>query len=281
MRKPTQAHDARTCPHCGKKFTPRHKAQRYCTNRKDGPRSCQKMAESERERQRGRKVRKVLMVCHHCGVEFMGEKRKRKKGSREHYYCTHRCYSDYRSWGFRKRFASELEWLSCKTCGSKWLPSKGTRNKRCPTCFPIPVGPHSQLKRKGQPTMWRAGPCRRCGTDFVGFSFNHDKPPQFCSDSCASRTGKDTRRARLANVETKPYSRHEIFERDGWVCQLCKLPVHQDANYQDDWAPSIDHVVPISLGGPDSPENVQCAHRLCNSRKSNRVPGHEQLALRL
>jgi hypothetical protein len=35
------------------------------------------------------------------------------------------------------------------------------------------------------------------------------------------------------------------------------------------------------LGGPDTPSNVQCAHRICNSRKSNQLENNEQLALAL
>ncbi len=271
----------KTCPECQRAFVAKTLAQVYCTSPKDGPGNCQKIAERRRARQRDYRRPRIKMVCHHCGAEFMGEKKKRVKGTHEHYYCSHACYSEYRSWGFRKYFVTKLEWMACKTCGSKWLPNKGGHSRKCPTCFPVPLGPHSRLRNKGQPAMWRAGACRRCGTGFVGFSFNYDKPPEFCSNRCGSQTAKETRRARLANVETKAYSRHQIFERDGWVCQLCDLAVDRGAHYQNDWAPSIDHVVPISLGGPDTPENVQCAHRLCNSRKSNIVPSDEQLSLRL
>lgn len=44
-------------------------------------------------------------------------------------------------------------------------------------------------------------------------------------------------------------------------------------------APTIDHVVPLDLGGDDKRANVQLAHFICNSRKSNRLNGPVQLAL--
>lgn len=269
------------CPECGERFVAKTIAQSYCTGPSDGPGNCQKKAERKRAKARGYKQPRVPMICHGCGSEFMGERRKRKPGVREHQYCTHECYSACREWTARKHFKTDLEWRLCARCDTAWLPNKGGKGPRCPTCFPVPIGPHSSIRKKGQPAIWRAGPCRRCGQGFVGFSFNHSNPPEFCSERCVAQTAKDTRRARLANVETKPYSRHEIFERDRWMCQLCQLPVDRHAHYQDDQAPSIDHVVPISLGGPDAPENVQCAHRLCNSRKSNKVQSHEQLAIRL
>lgn len=68
------------------------------------------------------------------------------------------------------------------------------------------------------------------------------------------------------------YTRDEVFERDGWVCQLCLHPVDPGllgGNRFDPWYPTVDHVIPITRGGADSIENVQLAHRICNARKSS------------
>jgi 5-methylcytosine-specific restriction endonuclease McrA len=44
-------------------------------------------------------------------------------------------------------------------------------------------------------------------------------------------------------------------------------------------APSLDHIVPLSLGGsPDSPANLQLTHLRCNLAKRDR-PAGEQLRL--
>jgi len=64
-----------------------------------------------------------------------------------------------------------------------------------------------------------------------------------------------------------PYAPHEIFERDGWTCQLCGGPVDPGASRHSALGATIDHVLAISRGGVDAPENVQTAHRSCNSRK--------------
>jgi 5-methylcytosine-specific restriction endonuclease McrA len=34
---------------------------------------------------------------------------------------------------------------------------------------------------------------------------------------------------------------------------------------------TLDHVVPISVGGEHTRENVRCAHLRCNARRGNRV----------
>ena len=71
----------------------------------------------------------------------------------------------------------------------------------------------------------------------------------------------------------------EIFERDGWLCQLCGLPIDRDAAWPHPMSVSLDHIVPLSLGGAHSRANTQCAHISCNIGKSNRYDGYQQMAL--
>lgn len=70
------------------------------------------------------------------------------------------------------------------------------------------------------------------------------------------------RRARLANVEHQPYTRREIYERDGGACRGCSKALPNEKG-----AFQIDHIVPISLGGPDTPANVQLMCPKCNRAK--------------
>ena len=80
-----------------------------------------------------------------------------------------------------------------------------------------------------------------------------------------------TRRARKLANGVVPYRRSDIFERDGWVCQLCFQPIDRGAAGPRSASASIDHIVPISKGGADAPDNVQAAHFGCNSRKKDRL----------
>ena len=63
-----------------------------------------------------------------------------------------------------------------------------------------------------------------------------------------------------------------IYERDGWACQLCGDPIDRDADPMvGGLAPSLDHIVPRSLGGGDDDDNLRMAHRDCNARRGARV----------
>jgi hypothetical protein len=67
------------------------------------------------------------------------------------------------------------------------------------------------------------------------------------------------RRAAVLGVGHEPYRRTEIFKRDKGICGICHQPVGEK------W--HIDHIIPVSKGGPDAPHNVQVAHPECNHRK--------------
>lgn len=86
------------------------------------------------------------------------------------------------------------------------------------------------------------------------------------------RNNYHARRAlRAGSSSGEPFANSDVFERDGWVCGLCDEPVSRDAVYPDPLSASLDHVVPLSLGGAHSLENVQLAHLSCNVRKGARV----------
>lgn len=86
------------------------------------------------------------------------------------------------------------------------------------------------------------------------------------------QNAKKLRRKRLlAGAVQETYTRLSVFEKDGWVCQLCGGAIDPSLPWPDRMAASVDHIVPISLGGDDTFDNVQAAHSGCNSSKGNRV----------
>ena len=68
------------------------------------------------------------------------------------------------------------------------------------------------------------------------------------------------RRARMKRVPSEYFSREEIYGRDGGRCHICKKKVAKGEA-------SIDHLVPISAGGPNTKDNVALAHTICNIRR--------------
>lgn len=85
-----------------------------------------------------------------------------------------------------------------------------------------------------------------------------------------NRQKQTRRRARQAGNGTENYERSDIWDRDHGICGICDLSVDRLLQWPHGGMFTIDHVVPISLGGADVPENVQVAHLACNIAKSAR-----------
>ncbi len=61
---------------------------------------------------------------------------------------------------------------------------------------------------------------------------------------------------------------------EGRPCHLCGLPIDYSLPAGDPWSFEVDEIVPVSCGGsPYDYANVDAAHRVCNQRRGNRMPG--------
>lgn len=55
-------------------------------------------------------------------------------------------------------------------------------------------------------------------------------------------------------------------------CGICGKPVDFSYKAPHPLSPTVDHIIPVSLGGhPSDPDNLQLAHRCCNREKSNKM----------
>lgn len=125
--------------------------------------------------------------------------------------------------------------------------------------------------------------CKYCGTPFMT---EYKKSKMFCSEECAHkhshylsklaekrRKGKITALEKLDSDITLPL----LFQRDKGICKICGTMCDwKDVENKNGFAvvgenyPSIDHIIPISKGGSHTWDNVQLAHKRCNSIKSNK-----------
>lgn len=83
------------------------------------------------------------------------------------------------------------------------------------------------------------------------------------------------RRAKLNKVKHIPYTKEEVLEKYGTNCHICGVPIDLKAPRKagkKGWENGLhlDHLIPISKGGPDTIENVRPAHGLCNMSKGAR-----------
>ena len=162
--------------------------------------------------------------------------------------------------------------IRCKACGT--IKERSRRkifedeNIACAEC---------DNNRKGVDV----GVCEECGREYKRYS-----PQQvLCRDCHDERerikrnTMKRLREAKARQNGKVDYSitLTRLMERDNHICQICGREVDEtDYVYVNDTFiagnnyPSIDHIVPLSKGGVHQWDNVQLAHRICNSIKCDR-----------
>lgn len=68
-----------------------------------------------------------------------------------------------------------------------------------------------------------------------------------------------------------PYSKRNIFVRDGYRCMYCGTKQQKL---------TVDHVVPRSQGGASSFDNCVASCRPCNHKKGNRTPREAKMFLK-
>lgn len=84
------------------------------------------------------------------------------------------------------------------------------------------------------------------------------------------------RKAKIKGSRTIAYSEKDVLALYGTKCHICKKEIDMEAprhTAKKGWEFSfhIDHVVPISKGGPDSIDNVRPSHAKCNLAKSDNM----------
>lgn len=64
----------------------------------------------------------------------------------------------------------------------------------------------------------------------------------------------------------KRWNRNRLLDKFGGCCGLCKKAFEKMKDV------TIDHIIPLSKGGPDVFENMQPAHEQCNQMKRDMSP---------
>ena len=153
--------------------------------------------------------------------------------------------------------------------------SYASRGCRCDECRAAARSYNAARYVEQVPT---AGRCSQCGEP------KWSKRARLCANCRDERKRakrhriSHERRAAKYGVDAERFSPLEVFQRDKWRCHLCGKKVPRTATAPDPRAPSLDHVVPLALGGTHTRANVALAHLGCNIAKGTR-PAGEQLAL--
>lgn len=110
--------------------------------------------------------------------------------------------------------------------------------------------------------------CVICGEQFVGHGGRMVCARPAC-EKAQLKAGRKRAKVKRRFKTVELFDASEIFERDGFRCQICNRALKVGAAVPDPMAPTIDHILPVSKGGQHTRANVRAAHFICNSLRSN------------
>lgn len=247
------------CPICGRAIvqTNRGRPRKYCSP------ACQM------RRHRPNWSPDGMKPCQQCGRAF----RVAASGDR---YCSDEC---------RSLRAMRSVSLACVSCGERFVarPYPGRRGSTAPggirkTCSERCAQERARVAPRRPVEQWRAKAraCSTCG-----------RPMQRLGGArrCAACAGDNLRAywrqknatRRGATALGRRMTIRDLGERDGWRCHLCGKSVSPKFRAPHRMSPTFDHLMPVSAGGTDAPENLALAHFGCNSRRQ--AAGEVQLLL--
>ena len=216
-------------------------------------------------------------TCKMCGVRFTRWENYSHTGT--HTVRCHDCYLAYNRALNKKRPKKRRpaqEPRACRHCEAD-ISDKRPQARWCGKKCRWADRPNGGHRTTGTAT------CAECGTTFDTVRGRNT----YCGLVCAGRsriltqdqneTSQNSRRRRQRERQarmTGTYRRRDIFERDGWLCQLCHKPLGKQP-YPHPQSPSIDHIIPLSQGGMDKRANVQAVHLRCNCAKGAGVCGSQ------
>lgn len=121
--------------------------------------------------------------------------------------------------------------------------------------------------------------CKGCAENFVTKRQNQLYCCEKCGDWMREQTKRENAKKRDAvqwKAANRPTWKAKIYYRDKGICQLCYKPIDLTLEHPNQMSFSIDHIVPVSMGGDHILKNLQSAHLICNSKRGNKPIGEWQ-----
>ena len=145
--------------------------------------------------------------------------------------------------------------------------------------------------------------CKVCGREYTIASYmqsirtKYERDSGFCSAFCRDKAKHDAqlrnnkkyraqgkrlsenhyvRAIKLGLPAEKGITKKALQKRDGDRCAICSLPLQMDGDFRAPLYWSVDHIIPLAKGivngkGGHTWDNVQRAHRQCNSAKRDLI----------
>lgn len=190
-------------------------------------------------------------TCQGCGNEYTT----REKHST---HCSIQCFNKSKTSGdYLKAAATRAQRVypyECKVCGHQGIGY--LKRTLCDDTMCQYLGNNGRAS-----CPWYYKTCAWCDDPFT----TEREAQIYCTTKCS-----ESRKASMNGRKPRPYRRYAqlVYQRDNYVCHLCgkhTLKAWDENNKAQ--SPTLDHIIPKSQGGPDTPDNLATACFECNVRR--------------
>jgi hypothetical protein len=243
----------KTCQHCQEPYTTGNARSLYCST------TC--------KRQKLKETTGLKLTCKECGETF--------RSATKSAYCIECLYrvkqrkerlKIEREEEQKRREEERQKQLQkvCVHCSISFIAKKTDARYCSSECVY-----QSRYSKQVEAKEVHSIKCKECSKFFATTNTSR----KYCSHKCMTkyrdRRKEVTRRERvLSNGDVhKDISIERLIKRDKGICYLCNEKVNINVDSNDNFYPSIEHVIPIAKGGTHTWDNVKLAHRYCNMIK--------------
>lgn len=157
---------------------------------------------------------------------------------------------------------------------------------------PLGLSDYQLSRRK---TLDEVSVCKMCGKKYTLREYmestgaKYYRNSGYCSAECRDAHTKES--AKISHRGRRDSHRHrarkygceydssvtlkKLIKRDGLKCaicgEMCDIKDNRWSKYLGPMSPTIDHIIPMAKGGGHTWENVQIAHAICNTYKSDNI----------
>lgn len=269
----------------------RPKISKYCREIGVEPILTLRAIEGKRKGAQTQTKNRVWLTCLNCDNQYQT---KRTDGSGL-IFCSRICAFEWKHKWKEYWPSCSVYFNICEACGQLFTSQHGLE-KRCSRECRLEFGKqrweqfykenHLRLvenERKRNGVILKKKKCEECNEGFEVYEQSQLNKLKFCSIKCGDRftkrLGRHRRRCRKSQTIVERFNDKEVFMRDGWRCKICGGKVKKNDKVPHPMAATLDHIVPLNKGGTHEKRNVQLAHFICNSMKSDGVGVNDQLRI--
>lgn len=215
--------------------------------------------------EKNKQAREKYSIPCKCCFKMMGMKGLSVERRKTKEFCSNKC-----KFGYHQKIKKEIDGIKRISFNNSLYKVIGVKDAKKLIAAIVFYAKHKDYEQRKNRS------CKDCGKEIKWSGIG--MPIKYCvnckkeRDAYSLKSQRLKRKLLMKASKVGSVSIKQVFDRCGWKCQMCgvKTPKEERGTYKKN-APELDHIVPLSKGGPHTMDNLQLLCRTCNAYKLDRL----------